>query len=58
MRYVIYFRKEIIKEFEKADDAYQHLELIREQHPGTYLECKLVDTEEWSWQDSGIEQGF
>lgn len=58
MRYIIYFRTEVVKEFDKADEAYQHLEYIRKKHPEMYKACKLVDTEQWLWQDSGIEQGF
>lgn len=56
--YQIYFRDELIKEFESREEAYEHYRMIERKHPDMFRECKIVDTEEWAWQDSGIEQGF
>ena len=56
--YQIYFREELIKEFESREEAYEHFRMIERKHPDMFKECKIVDTEEWAWQDSGIEQGL
>jgi len=56
--YVIYFRDKPIKEFESREEAYEHYRMIERNNPDVFKECRIVDTEEWAWQDSGIEQGL
>lgn len=56
--YQIYFGDELIKEFESREEAYEYFRMIEREHPDIFEAYKIIDTEEWSWQDSGIEQGF
>lgn len=56
--YQIYFGDELIEEFESREEAYEHFRMIERKYPDMFKAYKIIDTEEWMWQDSGIEQGF
>lgn len=52
----------VVAKFTSYNDAKSHMEIIKQKHPKAYKYHEILivedDTEEWLWQDSGIEAGF
>lgn len=52
----------VVAKFTSYNDAKSHMEIIKQKRPKAYKYHEILivedDTEEWLWQDSGIEAGF
>lgn len=52
----------VVAKFESYADAKSHMEVIKKERPKAYVHHTINivedDSDEWLWQDSGIEAGF